>query len=102
MRTVIVIDGIDEASDLREVVVNMILCQLYDRGHPVVATSRPEGVQRADGRLINPELGEFFTILDLECLTKKQQKRAIEAQLSDGNRSKFFDNLEGYSEVFVV
>jgi len=38
--------------------------------------------------------------LDLECLTKKQQKRAIKAQLIDGNRNEIFDNLDGYSEVF--
>jgi len=96
MRTVIVIvDGIDEASDLREVIVNLILRQLYDRGHTIVATSRPEGVQKPDGSLVNPELGKF-TILDLAPLTKKQQKRAIKAQLI-GNL--FFDNLDGFSEV---
>jgi len=55
----VIVDGIDEASDLREVIVDLVLRQLYDRGHTVVATSRPEGVQRADGSLINPELGEI-------------------------------------------
>jgi len=93
MRTVIVVvDGIDEARDL--MIVELILRQLYDRGHTVVATSRPEGVQRDDGTLMNTEL-DNFTILELEPLTKQQQKQAIKSQLS-GNE--FYDNLDGFSE----
>jgi len=60
-----------------------------------VATSRPEGVQREDGTLLGTEL-DNFTILELEPLTKQQQKQAIKAQLS-GNV--FYDNLDGFSEV---
>lgn len=98
MRTVIVIvDGIDEAGDLRELIVKLILQQLFERGHSLVATSRPEGVQNAEGKFANAEL-ENFTILDLEPLTEDQQDRAIKTQLREKVHVGY-ENLAGFSQV---
>lgn len=90
MRTVVVVmDGIDEAGDLREFIVNELLLQLYDRGHPVVATSRPEGIENIFTKFAK------FIVLDLEPLTVEQQRAAMMAQ-QDGV---IFGQLDRFSEV---
>lgn len=71
---VLVIDGIDEAAQQRDVVLSLILEQLVPMGLRVVCTSRPEAV----------ELRHFwsrFVIVNLKPLSPSQQQQAMDAQL---------------------
>lgn len=46
MRSLIVlIDGVDEAADLATIVEDFVTSELVPQGHPVLVTSRPEGVR---------------------------------------------------------
>ena len=42
---IVLIDGVDEAADLKEVVEEYVTQTLVAEGHPLVVTSRPEGVR---------------------------------------------------------
>ena len=66
-----------------------VCTKLVPEGHPLIVTSRPEGVRL---RLYK----ERFIILNLEALTTQQQKLAIKMQLQE---SPFFNHLSAFSEV---
>jgi hypothetical protein len=38
-------DGVDDAADLKEVIEDYVCTELVPAGHPIVVTSRPEGVR---------------------------------------------------------
>eukprot|EP00966_Prymnesium_polylepis_P150909 3486004-Prymnesium_polylepis.1 len=42
---ILLIDGVDEAADLREIVEDYVIRELVPAGQPVLVTSRPEGVR---------------------------------------------------------
>ncbi len=86
------IDGVDEAADLRDTLVDMLFSQLYASGHCLVVTTRPEGLsseafERFKGR---------FLLLDLAPLSDEQQRKIVAQQLK-GN--KCFHNLDLLKEV---
>lgn len=80
---ILLIDGVDEAADLKEIVEDYVCTELVPQGHPIVVTSRPEGVRL---RLYQRD----FVILNLEALTKDQQQSAIRMQLRE---SAFYSHL---------
>jgi hypothetical protein len=84
----LLIDGVDEAADLKEIVEDHVTRELAPAGHPVVVTSRPEGVRL--------RLFSSFVILNLRALSEEQQGRAINMQLSD---STFYAHLRDFSKI---
>ena len=42
---ILLLDGVDEAADLKEVIEDYVCTELVPAGHPIVVTSRPEGVR---------------------------------------------------------
>jgi hypothetical protein len=89
---VVAVDGIDEASDLKADVIAMALEQLSDRGHSLIVTSRPEGVEA--------ELPVFessgFVLLDLQPLSQEQQDACVQQQLKD---NEFYLHVREFSAV---
>ena len=85
---IILIDGIDEAASLTQMIEDFILDTLVPLGLRVVATSRPEGVRL---RLYND-----FVICNLAPLDDAQQRRAINAQLES---NAFYENLRELSKI---
>ena len=89
---VILVDGVDEAADLRDVLVDMLFSQLYASGQCLVVTTRPEG--------LSPEAFERFKgrflILDLDPLSDEQQHKIVAQQLKD---NECFRNLSLFKEV---
>ena len=86
---IVLVDGIDEAADLKEVVEDWVTQELVPLGHPVVVTSRPEGVRL---RLYARD----FVVMNLQPLTREQQAGAIGMQLEG---SEFFDRLSKISAI---
>ena len=86
---ILLIDGVDEAADLAHIVEDYVTSDLVPMGHPVVVTSRPEGVRL---RLYASD----FVIINLEALTKEQQQAAIDMQLQG---SPFFNLLAKFSAI---
>ena len=86
---ILLIDGVDEAADLREIVEDYVARELVPAGHPLLVTSRPEGVRL---RLYARD----FVIVNLEALTKEQQQAAIDMQLQG---SEFFEHLSKFSAI---
>ena len=86
---VLLLDGVDEAADLKEIVEDCVCGELVPQGHPIVVTSRPEGVRL---RLYRRD----FVILNLEALTEEQQRAAIKMQLKE---SAFFNHLSAFSGI---
>ena len=84
MRAVVcLIDGVDEAANLRKTVEDIILRHIVPIGIRVVVTSRPEGVRL-------PLYKKHFVVLNLKPLSDEQQRTMIGGQLS-GNV--FFEHL---------
>ena len=86
---ILLLDGVDEAADLKEVIEDYVCTELVPAGHPIVVTSRPEGVRL---RLYKRN----FVIMNLEPLSKEQQQAAIRMQLEE---SAFFNHLSQFSEI---
>ena len=63
---ILLIDGVDEAADLKEVIEDYVTSELVREGHPLVVTSRPEGVRL---RLYARD----FVVMNLLPLTQEQQ-----------------------------
>ena len=80
---VILIDGVDEAAGLRNLVEAFVHYELVPSGNRLVVTSRPEGVDLEDYK-------HRFIVMDLLKLTDQQQRAVIQMQLK-GNR--FFEHL---------
>ena len=86
---ILLVDGVDEAADLKEAVEDYVTQELVPAGHPVVVTSRPEGVRL---RLYARD----FVIMNLQPLTQEQQGAAIQMQLQG---SEFFERLAKFSAI---
>ena len=89
-RTVLVVDGVDEASGLRSQVEDWVLYTLARRGARLVVTSRPEGVTLE-------RYTSHFVIFNLRALSDTQQRTAIMQQLRGDDAEEFFDHLLSFS-----
>ena len=90
---VVILDGIDEASDVKGVLQSYIMRRLVPMEISLVLTSRPEGVS-AD----LSTLKQKFAIMTLKPLSDEQQKQIILNQVkSEGNQ--FFEKLMKFAEI---
>ena len=71
---VILLDGVDEAANLKMTIEDLVCQSLAPRGVRVVASSRPEGVRLH--RYVSS-----FVIMNLNPLTTAQQQKAVSHQL---------------------
>ena len=85
---VILVDGVDEAAGLREVVEAFVHYELVTSGTRLVVTSRPEGVDLEDYK-------SRFVVMNLLELSQEQQRNVIQMQLQ-GNA--FFEHLVNIGE----
>ena len=85
---VILVDGVDEAAGMRDIVEAFVHYELVPSGNRLMVTSRPEGVDIEDykGR---------FVVVNLKELSQEQQRCVIQMQLQ-GNR--FFEHLVNIAE----
>ena len=67
---IIVIDGVDEASGLEQLIEDFVLKTLVPGGYRLVVTSRPTGIRRA-------KYEGTFAIFDLKPLSDEQMKQVI-------------------------
>ena len=84
----VLIDGVDEAAGMRDIVEAFVHYELVPSGNRLVVTSRPEGV----------DLGDYktrFAVMNLCELSQEQQRTVIQMQLQ-GNA--FFEHLVNISE----
>ncbi len=86
---VVLLDGVDEAAGLKEMIEDFVHRALLPMGFRVVVTSRPEGVRL---RLY----ARHFVIMNLKPLTAQQQSDAINKQLSN---SEFYNHLHAFSTI---
>ena len=85
----IVLDGIDEASALRQRIQSFVIDQLVPRRIRLVVTSRPEGVEKK-------HFLESFVIVNLKPLSDEQQRKAIGIQLKG---LEFSDHLMAFGAI---
>ena len=85
---VLLVDGVDEAAGMRDVVEAFVHYELVTSGNRLVVTSRPEGVDLDDYR-------RKFVVMNLTELSQEQQRNVIQMQLQ-GNR--FFEHLVNLGE----
>ena len=86
---IIILDGIDEASGLREAMEDLMLKELVPNGFRVVVTSRPEGIR--------PKMYvDKFVIMNLKPLDDDQQRAIVAAQLRD---DEFFGHLLAFHAI---
>jgi hypothetical protein len=74
----VMVDGIDEASDLKAPVVDLVITQLAEGGHHFVVTTRPSGV---DKQAVNKFKQVKSLVLDLQPLSQEQQQKVLQQQL---------------------
>jgi len=75
MRTlVLLMDGVDEAANVKQAIEDFVTKQLLPLGIPLVLTSRPEGIRK---RLYARD----FVIMNLQPLTSEEQHQIAERQL---------------------
>ena len=84
----ILVDGVDEAAGLRELVEAFVHYELVTSGNRLVVTSRPEGVDLEDYKT-------RFVVMNLKELSQEQQRNVIQMQLQ-GNA--FFEHLVNIAE----
>ena len=85
---VILVDGVDEAAGLREIIESFVHFELVVSGNRMAVTSRPEGI----------DLEEYktrFCVMNLLKLSESQQRNVINMQLA-GNA--FFEHLVNIAE----
>lgn len=70
----ILVDGVDEAAGLREIVEAFVHYELVPSGNRLVVTSRPEGVDLDDYKT-------RFVVMNLLELSQEQQRNVIHMQL---------------------
>lgn len=89
---VLIVDGIDEASGLRDAVSGLVL-DLAAKGVQLAATSRPEG--------INLDLfKDSFVVLGLKKLDEDQVRQAVNWQLEESpDGREFSDHLLKFSDI---
>ena len=85
---VILVDGVDEAAGLREIVEAFVHYELVPSCNRLVVTSRPEGVDLEDYKT-------RFVVMNLKELSQEQQRNVIQMQLQ-GNA--FFEHLVNIAE----
>ena len=85
---VVLVDGVDEAAGMRDIVEAFVHYELVPSGNRVMVTSRPEGVDIEDYKT-------RFVVVNLKELSQEQQRTVIQMQLK-GN--KFFEHLVNISE----
>ena len=85
---VVLVDGVDEAAGMREIVEAFVHYELVVSGNRLMVTSRPEGVDIDDYR-------SRFVVVNLKELSQEQQRTVIQMQLQ-GNR--FFEHLVNIAE----
>ena len=85
---VILVDGVDEAAGLRELVEAFVHYELVTSNNRLVVTSRPEGVDLEDYK-------NRFVVMNLKELSQEQQRNVIQMQLA-GNA--FFEHLVNIAE----
>merc|ERR1711965_739607 len=89
MRAVaILVDGVDEAAGMRDIVEAFVHYELVTSGNRLVVTSRPEGVDLEDYKT-------RFVVFNLKELSQEQQRNVIQMQLQ-GNL--FFEHLVNIAE----
>ena len=81
-RMLLILDGIDEAADLRVELQHFIQQSLLPHQHRFITTSRPEGLTES----LTSAHG--LVVLDLKRLTEEQQRIVVEKQL-EGDMSEF-------------
>ena len=85
----ILVDGVDEAAGMRDIVEAFVHYELVPSGNRIVITSRPEGVDLEDYKT-------RFVITNLKELSQDQQRMVVKMQLK-GNA--FFDQLVDIAET---
>ena len=90
---IIIIDGVDEAAELKQRVERYILDQLSAQGSTVLVTSRPAPIK--DTLHLYKDR---FSIMQLEKLQDDQRRQAIRQQIGKGNELDFFTNLFAFME----
>ena len=86
---ILLIDGVDEAAGLRQMIEDLVHLHLVPQGHKVVVTSRPEGVRL-------PLYRKHFVVLNLKPLTDEQQSAMIKGQLQGND---FFEHLMAFAAI---
>ena len=84
----ILVDGVDEAAGMRDIVESFVHYELVPSGNRLVVTSRPEGVDLEDYKT-------RFVVMNLLELSQEQQRNVIQMQLQ-GNA--FFEHLVNIAE----
>ncbi len=85
----VVLDGVDEAADLSQMIEVFIFDQLIEQGHRVLVTSRYEGVQL-------DERYRDFVVMDLSPLSEDQQRDITRNQLG---KNEHFEHLLQFSSI---
>ena len=85
---VALVDGVDEAAGMRDIVEAFVHYELVPSGNRLVVTSRPEGVDLEDYKT-------RFVVMNLLELSQEQQRNVIQMQLQ-GNA--FFEHLVNIAE----
>ena len=85
---VVLVDGVDEAAGMRDIVEAFVHFELVTSGNRLVVTSRPEGVDLDDYK-------PRFVVMNLLELSQEQQRNVIQMQLQ-GNA--FFEHLVNIAE----
>ena len=88
---VLILDGVDEASDLKGLIHDFVLNHMWKKGHRLLVTSRPEGVQSIEHlsggeRVVNNPTSsivwkQFSPTLDLKSYTREQQQAVLHQQV---------------------
>ncbi|KAH8071914.1 hypothetical protein JL721_3816 [Aureococcus anophagefferens] len=85
----VIVDGIDEAADLKALIENFIFREIVPLGHRLLVTSRPEAI---DAKRYAPS----FVLLSLRKLDAEAQALAIRQQVED---NEYFQRLAAFAEV---
>jgi hypothetical protein len=90
-RLLLILDGIDEASDLKGTVQDLIQNVLIPCQIRFIATSRPEGLRES-------LYGRGFVVLTLKSYSKEQQDQVLSKQLS-GKSLIFVENVRNFGQA---
>ena len=91
---VLLVDGIDEAAALREMMEELVVCSLVPAGFRVAVTSRPEGVEAG----MRAGAYRDFAVLGLRPLTPDDQDRVIRQQVNPGENATY-DHLCAFRDI---
>jgi hypothetical protein len=91
---VCVIDGVDEAADLKSKVEDLIVTKLEPMGLRIVASSRPKGIR--------PERYSRFVTMELAPLSDEQRQRAVAFQLKQSREYDHFVALSKARKQFTA